>query len=849
MPLRPAILLFLLTCCAPLLTHGQDKPILYTAKDSITSNFDENTVELFNDVHITFGETKLQAGYAKIFWKDQTVIARGLEDPSGKMTQLPVFEDGGKTFYLSEIKYNWSTEKAKIKGVLTQEGENFLNGEAVKKVDTNILYMAGTGFTTCSHEEPHFQIKTGKSKIVMGERIITGPAHFEFFGIPTPLVIPYGYFPTNLEKPNISGLLMPSFQNSPSQGLGLVNGGWYFPINDYMNVEVRGDIYLRGSWALAATTNYRKRYKYNGNFNYTYRFQKTGLKIYEPFGGYRVTKNFSIRWSHSQDAKAHPTRKFNANVNLQNPNFFRNSANPEDLLNGTMTTTNNTMNSSITYNQKLGRATLTVSGNHNQNNGTQNFTTNLPKASFNVPRFFPFKTNDGKSQWFDKLGMNYSSVAEGRLKGNLSTISSDLDSTAGYDFSDVLREYGQYGIKHTASMSTNAKLLKYITLSTGGNFTERWYFQQYDYGFDSTLNKASVIDTVTGFTSVRDFGLNASMNTKIYGTFVFNKGPITAVRHMMTPRVSFNYRPDFGGEFWNYYQQFTDTLDNSLYYNRYTGFIYGSPGRGSNGSIVFALDNNVEAKMVVKGDTTGEVRKVKLLERFNLNTSYNLAAQDGYNWNILRLTAQSSLFNKKLKLSYQGQFDPYGYTVEGERNPTLAFNMGQSPLIHRTSQFSASTSLKSNKKGSREAVMYEQRGGGFTSGDINFYEFEDVVPLRSDWDVRLNYDLRFITDVQAGEEGAESPMFVHEFTAHSLSLSGSYRPTDHWSVNYRTGIDIAERSVGFTTINAVRDLHCWEMRFSWVPFGTTRSYMVGINLKGSQFRQVKAERRRTAVDF
>jgi hypothetical protein len=842
-------LLFLLTFCAPFSTVAQDEPISYTAKDSIASDVDAGTVELFNEVHLVFGETKLDAGYAKIFWEDGVVVARGIENERGELEQQPVFEDGGKTFYLSEIKYNWTTEKAKIKSVLTQEGENYLNGEAVKKVDSNTLFMAGTGFTTCSHEEPHFQIKTNKSKVELGERIITGPAHFEFFGIPTPLVIPYGYFPTNLEKPSISGLLMPSFQNSPTQGVGIVNGGWYFPINDFMDLELRGDLYLRGSWALQATTNYRKRYRYNGNFSYQYRYQRRGLPIFEPFGGYDITKNFSIRWTHRQDAKAHPSRQFNASVNLQNPNFFKNSANPEDLLNGTMSTTNNTMNSSITYNQRFGRANLTVSGNHTQNNGSQSFTTNLPKASFNVPRFFPLKTNDGKSQWYDKLGMNYSSVAEGRLKGNLGTISTKLDSLAGYDMNDVLREYGQYGVKHTTSLSTNTKLLKYFTFSPSANYTERWYFQQYDYTFDPALNKGVLTDTISGFTAVRDFGMNASLNTKIYGTFLFSKGPVKAVRHMITPRATFNFRPDFGTEQWNYYQNFTDTLGNSLYYNRYNGFLYGSPGRGSNGVITFAIDNNLEAKIIDRRDTTGATKKVKILERFNLNTNYNLASQDGFNWNVVRLTAASSLFNQKLRLTYQGQFDPYGYDASGERISTLAYKLHAAPLVHRTSQFSASTQLKSSRKSSREPVAMERRGGTFTTGDINYYQYPDLVTLRSDWNVSLNYDLRLLTKVTEGAEGASGPIFQNEFAAHSISISGAYRPTDNWSLNYRTGIDIAQRTAGFTSINATRDLHCWEMKISWVPFGSTRSYMIGINLKNQQFRQVKTQRRRTAVDF
>ena len=846
---RLSALFFLLTFCAPFSTVGQDQPIEYTAKDSTTSNLDEGIVELFNEVHISFGETKLSAGYAKIYLEEQRVEARGILGADGSWEQRPVFEDDGRTFYLSEIAYNWASQKAKITEILTQEGQNYLNGDAVKMVDSNTMYMAGTGFTTCSHEEPHFQIKTGKSKIEMGERIITGPAHFEFFGIPTPLVIPYGYFPTNIEKPSISGLLMPSFQNSPSQGVGIVNGGWYFPISDFMDLSLRGDLYLRGSWALGATSNYRKRYKYNGNFAYQYRYQKQGLPIYEPFGGYSITKNFSIRWSHNQDAKAHPTRRFNAKVNLQNPNFFKNSANPEDLLNGNMSTTNNTMNSSITYNQKLGGANLTVSGNHSQNNGTQAFTTTLPKASLNVPRFFPLKTNDGKSQWYDKVGVNMNSVAEGRVKGNLGTIAEQLDSVPGYDWQDVLGDYGQYGLKHTAGISTNATLLKYITFSPNANITERWYFQQYDYTFDPGLNKATLTDTIPGFTAVRDFGLNASLNTKIYGTFLFSRGPVKAVRHMITPRVSFNYRPDFGDPAWNYYQSFTDTLGNDLYYNRYNGFLYGSPGRGSNGSINFNLDNNVEAKVVDRSDTTGTLKKVSVLERFNLSTDYNMNAANGFNWNIVRVTAQSALFNKKLRISYQGQFDPYGYDAAGERIANLAFTMGQSPLIHRTSQFQASTQLRSNRKTSRQAVMYEQRGGAFTEGDIDYYNYSDMVPLRTDWDIRINYDVRLVTNVEAAAVGETVPDFMHEFAAHSLSLSGSYRPTDHWSLNYRTGVDIAKRTAAFTTINAVRDLHCWEMKISWVPFGTTRSYMIGINLKNQQFQQVKAQRRRTAIDF
>ena len=313
-----SIALLFLTICATVRGTAQEGPIHLTAKDTVRTDLPTGTTELVNEVEILFEGARLTAGYAKVYWEEQRVEARGLRNANGQMEQLPVFEDDGRTYYLEQISYNWASQKAKIRSVLTQEGQNFLNGEEVKMVDSNTIFMAGTGFTTCSHAEPHFQIKTGKSKVQIGERIISGPAHLEFFGIPTPLVIPYGYFPINIKKPSISGLLMPSYQNSPTQGLGIVNGGWYFPINDFWDLSLRGDLYLRGSWSTTASANYKMRYKYSGNLALNYRFVKNGLKIYEPFGLYSTTRNFSIKWRHNQDPKAHPTRKFNANVNLQN---------------------------------------------------------------------------------------------------------------------------------------------------------------------------------------------------------------------------------------------------------------------------------------------------------------------------------------------------------------------------------------------------------------------------------------------------------------------------------------------------------------------------------------------------
>lgn len=842
--LRTTLTIFLTFCCSFLL-NGQNGPVSYTAKDSVVHRVDLGKSMLYNQVVVKFNDVTLEAGYAEIDWNTNTVVAMGITDSAG-VSQMPVFKESDRTFYMEHIAYNWNSGKTKIKKVLTQEGGHYLNGKAMKMVDTNTIYMAGTGFTSCTHEEPHFQIVAGKSKIQTGERIITGPAHFEFMGIPTPLVIPYGYFPTNMEKPSITGLLMPSFQNNPVYGMGLINGGWYFNLGDHMDLALRGDLYLRGSWALSAKTQYATRYKYNGSLELSYRYNKTGLPIYDPFGKYNTSKNFSITWNHRQDQKAHPTRKFNASVNLKNPNFFKNGVSSQDLLAGTLTTTNNTMRSSITIDQKIGRANLNITTSHTQNNGTTAFTTELPKASLNVPRFFPLKTNDGKNQWYDKLGVNYSSTATSRIKGNIGTIQAKMDSLGYYGMDDVLGEYGQYGINHKVSMATSATILKYISFSPNMNFTERWYFQQYDYSFDPATNKATVQDTAAGFYAVRDFGFNASMGTKIYGVFDIKRGPLKAVRHMMSPNVSFNYRPDFGDEVWNYYQIIEDTLGVDQYYSRYHGFIYGTPGFGSNGQISFRLDNNIEAKLRGKRDSTLEGKKVKLLDKLNISTSYNLASTTGYNWNKVKVNANSTFFKGKLRVNYRGDFDPYGYDETGSRVPVLATAMHNSPLIHRTSTLNASMSLMGRKTQGR-VVEYENRGGAFTTGDIDYFNYPTNVYLRNDWDLSLNYNYALVTDVQAAETGTVAT-FSHRASTHAIGIRGSYKPTDAWALTFNTGFDLNDMELAQTTITAVRDLHCWQMNITWIPVGAIQSYAIGISLKSPQFKQVQAKRTRQSLN-
>lgn len=794
----------------------------YDALDSMAIMVAENKAYLYNKAHIDYGDITLEAGYIELDWVKNEVYARGILDSNGNVVQRPIFKQGEDTYETDEIRYNFSSNKAVIKAVITKEGEAFLHGSLIKRVDENTFYVKNTSFTTCNKRHPHFAVTTGKAKVISGSKIVTGPANLVIMGVPTPIFLPFGYFPAQDRR--ASGFIMPTYSTHLGKGLGLVGGGYYFNISEYVDLSLTGEVYSRGGFGVRANTNYKKRYKFNGNFDLRYNNTKIGDPRFEAYGGFQQSKDFRVRWSHRQDPKARPDFTFSASVDLANPTFNRfNTTNASDFL-------QNTTTSSISIDKRWSGSpfSLTASAYHTQNNIARDFTLSLPKVAFTMTRIFPFaqKNRVGSSKWYERIGVNYSANTEARITSNYDSINEGV-----VDF----RKQIQTGVNNSMNISTNERILKFISFSPSIQFSSRWYPSRLNYSYDS-IQKKVVSDTISGFSTVNTFSASATLSTKVYGTFKYRKGPIRAIRHMMTPQVGFRYAPDFADENFGIYQRITDTTGATQLYNRFNGYLYGSAGQGMNGSITFGLGNNFEAKVRDNKDSTGE-RKIKLLDRLNLNTSYNLAAEE-FNWAPLSMVAQSSILNNKVQLTYQGTYDFYGYdTLVKKRVNRFASEVNGVLARNTRTNFSVNTRW-SGKFGSENESKKNTSAIGIEENDPDYYSFTNLVDFSMPWSIGLQYNYQIA-----------KPDLVSRVSTHSLGIDVKLDPTANWHVMVTSGYDLVQKEFTFTTLDLSRDLHCWELHIRWVPFGFQQSYMIGLNIKAASFKDAKVERRRNLGDF
>ena len=793
----------------------------YNAVDSMIVNVNENKAYLYNEAHIDYGEVSLNAGYIELDWQTNEVFAKGVPDSTGNISQQPVFKQGEDIYETDEIRYNFSTNKALIKTVITREGESYLHGDVIKRQDESTFYIKGTSFTTCNKRHPHFFVHANKAKVIVGDRIITGPANLWVADVPTPLVLPFGFFPAQDKR--ASGFILPTFNSHQGKGFGLVNGGYYFSLSDYYDLMVTGEVYSRGGWGVRGVSNYKKRYKYSGNFELKYNHTIIGDPRYQDFGQYTNSKDFRIRWSHSQDAKARPDLRFSASVDLANPTFNRyNTYTSNDYL-------QNTTASSVSLNKVwLGTPlSLSASANHSQNNITKDFNLSLPKVSFNMSRVFPFqrKNRVGSKKWFERIGTNYSANTEMQFRGNYDSISSDV-----YGLDRVFRT----GMQHNVNISTNEKLFNHITLSPSIGYVSKWYPSKLNYYYNDS--NELVTDTVRGFALTNEFNASASLSTKVYGTFTYRRGKIKAIRHMMTPSVGLSYRPDYSDPFWGSYQTVTDTAGNSQTYSRFNGFLYGGSSSGTSGSINMQLNNNFEMKVKSSKDSTGE-RKVKLLDRLNFGTSYNMAAEQ-FNWNNLSVVAQSSILKNKVQLTYQGSYDFYGYDpILKRRVNRSAYEVNKQLLRNVNSNISVNMRW-SGTLGPEIEKKKNASQLGIEDDDLNYYKVEDYMNFSMPWQINLQYNFQW-----------SKPTLESVISTHAIGVQAQFDPPQNWHVRVESGYDIVARDITYTRMELVRDLHCWEMRIQWVPFGFNKSYMIGINIKASSFKDAKLERRRNQGDF
>jgi lipopolysaccharide assembly outer membrane protein LptD (OstA) len=817
-----------------------DYDIVYNAEDSISKSLDGGVIELYNTAVIEYGEMKIEAGYMRIEFEKSEIYASGLLDSTGKMTQKPIFTEKGKSYRSDDMRYNFESGKARINKMITQEGEGFLHGEKIKKTGSSAFYVQDASYTTCSHEHPHFAIHTPKAKVIPGEKVVTQFAYLELLGIPTPLMLPFGFFPTTEKRK--SGIIIPSYGSSQFRGYFLQNGGFYWAANDYFDLTLTGDIYTKGGFGLQAASSYKKRYKYSGNLNARYNLLKFGEPEFATYvgGAFDNRSDFNISWSHQQDAKANPFYRFSANVNIATTQFYQvTSINPDQVL-------QNRLNSSISFSKRWADKpfNLNIALNHSQNNQSKDLTLTLPQVNFSVNRFFPFKKEggiSGKKKWYEEIGFTYTANAKNQIQTR-------MDKPV---FTEtVFRDSSRMGIQHSVPIGANYKVFKFFVFNPSINFTERWYPNKLQYGFNDQTNRQEVVDTVSGFFANRDFSASANLSTKIYGLWRY-KGFLRAIRHVMTPRIGLSYRPDFSDPLWGFYEEVqSDTLGNTTLVNPFSRGVYGSASAGRQGNINFGVQNTLEAKIRSKDDSTG-LKKIKILERLSLNGSYNMAAEQ-FKMSNVSLAASSTIFNNLINVNYNATLDPYSFDADQNRRVDK-FNINQGGGLFRITnqRFTLGTRFdgkrfkkdkkegeetKSNEEESRQA---EQASAlGITEGDIDYYRLPGYVDFEVPWSVSLNYNLSY-----------SKPGIAEANINQSVSISSNIDLSKGWKIGFRTGYDLKANDFTFTTFDFHRDLHCWDLSCSWVPFGFQQSYMLTIRVKSSILSDLKLQRNRGVGDF
>ncbi|NQU85730.1 MAG: LPS-assembly protein LptD [Mariniphaga sp.] len=817
-----------------------EAPIVYNALDSIVFSLDGQKVYLYKNAKVTYQQIVLTADYIILDLETKEVYAEGVLDTAGVIQGEPIFMDGGDEFESKTMRYNFETQKGIITEVRTEQGEGFIHSKRTKKISADEFILKDGKYTTCDADHPHFYLHLTKAKVIKNNKIVTGPAYMvlEDFPLYFP-ILPFGYFPNTTTYS--SGIIIPTYGEEANRGFFLREGGYYWAANDYFDLSVKGDIYSKGSWATKLHTNYKYLYHFSGSFDFSYNVNVAGEKGLD---NYKRTPQFRIAWTHSQDAKANPSRNFSASVNFSTSGF--------EKQNSTAYTANSYLqtqkSSSISYTKRWENTPFNMSANlrHSQNSRDSTISLSLPEMTFSMAKIYPFKkkVRSGQQKWYEKFGINYSA----NFRNSISGVKEDSL------FLTSFSKDWKNGIKHNIPISLPSfNLFKYVNFSPSFSFNEKWYFNSKEYTYNENTKKVDV-ETISGFNRIYDYAYSLSASTNIYGMFTpkNTNSRIKGIRHKMSPSVSFSYRPDFGKEKFGYYVPIADDNGNITYYDRFDkGIFGGSPGRGASGAINFSLNNNIEMKVLESKDTTqtaAKFKKVKILDNLSLNTSYDLI-RDSLNLSVINIRGRTTI--KGVSLNFGGVLDPYemdsvGTSVVRVHKYTWNHNKGLAKLGRLTRanlSFGMSFSSKDVKKdtgrgnnngdvegeGEEEA---EVEGAKMTNENFGYVDFD--VP----WDVRFNYNFNY-TRNNPFEKGKIS---------QTLSFSGNLALTSKWRLTMNSNYDIMAKEFSFTTFTVHRDLHCWQMLFTFVPFGYMKSYSFTLSANSGMLRDLKVDKRRSRYD-
>ena len=831
-----------------------DAPVSYSSQDSVVM-LGDGTAFLHGKGVINYKTMELDAEYIRVKSDSSTIYAIGVYDSvADEWIGKPVFKDGNDSYESGEITYNIKTQKGFIRNVVTEQGEGYIIADKTKKLSDEELMMAGGKYTTCDdHEHPHFYLRMTKAKVRPGNHIATGPAYLVVGDVPLPLAIPFGFFPFN--KTYSSGLIMPTFGDEYERGLFFKGLGYYWAINDYMDLEVTGDVYTKGTWAIYAKSRYVKRYMFSGSLNIEYRSDVRGEK---DMPNYSKNNSFNIRWTHTQDSKANPYCNFSASVNFStsgyNQNSINNYYNPE--INSA-----NTTSSTINYTQRFPDSPWSLSVNASITQRTKDSTLSVtaPSLNVNMSTVYPFKRKKavGKERWYEKIALSYSGA-----------FTNSITCKESYFFkSDFTRDW-QNKITHSIPIRANFTLFKYLTVSPSINLNDRMYFQRIDQTWNEQENRLHR-DTTQGFYNVFDFNVGVSLSTKLYGFYTpvrkWFGDKVDRFRHVLTPSISFNYHPDFGTPWWGYYGSYdqpvgttvTDSLGNKYFVPKlddngdpvklhqvYSRFPQGNAPNGAVGAIGFSLGNNLEVKVRDDRDTTGQkpYKVISLIDNFSVSGGYNFIA-DSMNWSNFNVNLRIKLPKVNYTINLSTTLDPYMYELNAAGTPVRTnkqyWHNGRFPHWSGTSTSFSYTFSNDTFKKLAERIN-KKKGGSSDSTSVEKPKNGQPTFKATDikWSLSVSYSLRYGNSSTFDYEKMYPKM---EFT-HNLSLNGSLNFGQGWKVSATTSYDFKAKQFTYTNFNVTRDLHCWTMTASFVPFGPYKSYTFHIGVNASMLADLKYDK-------
>jgi len=827
--------------------------VTYDANDSLIFSLDGRTVELYGEGHIAYEDITLDADYIRYEMDMNLVVANGLPDSTGKVVGNPVFKDANNSFESKTLRYNFKTQKGYIEEVVTQQEGGFLHAQQTKKQSNGHIHLKDGKYTTCDAEHPHFYLAITKGIDMPGDKIVSGPAYMVIADVPLPIGLPFGFFPNSMTK--TSGVLLPKYGEEDRRGFYLREGGYYFAMNDFMDLRVTGDIYSNGTWGVRLGSNYKLNYKFSGNLNVRYFKNITGDKNIE--GAYSVSRDYAIGWSHTQDSRANPSSTFRASVNLSSSSYDKNHTRN---INSVM---RNTKQSSISYTKSFPNSpfNLSASLNHSQNSSNKSVSMTLPKISLNMARINPFKRKvaTGPRKWYEDIQLSYTSLLENRISTSDSLL-----------FTSQVWDTMKTGYKHNIPLSLSFRpfkktpMLQSFAITPSMNYNGVLYTKQMHktfLGYDTIGNNIvpvvdeQIISKISYGQSLYP-SIGTGLSPKIYGMYTFRgRGRLQQIRHVMTPTASFSYVPDLSSIQPDYYRTLTDpeSGDTIETYSIYEGQIYGTPTvRGASGSLNFSLRNNIEAKMRSKVDTIEELEKVKLLDNLSLSTSYDLFHTDTLTpaWTPINFNGSTRIFKDKLNITFRGTMDPFGYDGTHDRVAETWFSQTGKPVRLTAASLSAGFNLKSrqqtpdSKAGQATMDRESQLNNPDMSGDdpLGTYDpnvdeyYGDYVDFEIPWTLRVDYSFSY---TKRRDEAK---------IVQTVRASGDFSLTPNWKIGFNSGYDLDRKQFTTTNLSIYRDLHCWEMRISVVPFGTYKSYNFQINAKSSILSDLKYNKRKSWVD-